>query len=414
MQKVTIYRRLEELCHCAIDQAWFRGTDIKTDLVLYSPYYTCKDHDAILFTAYNNDIKENIIISPIKKNRKYQPQVTSEVTEKQPLKTKEKKCDKHKTELYPTNASTHITQVSTTRQFTNDEGVRCWMNVSLQLLLCGLDHLTPNIWNTLTSDFGVMLKNYRFPEIYNNTDRVMSLANMPTNEYNDPEVFFNTIESNTSQWNDIPNIFMHNILQENTMTKCSHKFEITSKKLTYTTTLPSPGTIINNYLENLSTSITSIVNNYYCETCKQSKNVRIRGANQRNKLLNHNSNFIIFKFYNNHHSNMIEIRHIISNSPIQLKDKNGNVRMYEIIAVILFLSAKKHYVAHIKHTSGPWILCNDTNINIISHDNIGMHRNGVITHILIKKTNLQQIEDDNSQIEEELNLNLDIFKNIDQ
>ena len=41
-----------------------------------------------------------------------------------------------------------------------------------------------------------------------------------------------------------------------------------------------------------------------------------------------------------------------------------------------------------------------------------MHRNGVITHILIKKTNLQQVEHDNSAIEEELNLNLDIFKKI--
>ena len=37
-----------------IDQAWFRGTAVgSTSLELYSPYYTCKDHDALLFTAYD-------------------------------------------------------------------------------------------------------------------------------------------------------------------------------------------------------------------------------------------------------------------------------------------------------------------------------------------------------------------------
>jgi hypothetical protein len=37
-----------------IDQAWFRGSAVgSTSLELYSPYYTCKDHDALLFTAYD-------------------------------------------------------------------------------------------------------------------------------------------------------------------------------------------------------------------------------------------------------------------------------------------------------------------------------------------------------------------------
>ena len=37
-----------------IDQAWFRGSaEGSVNLQLYSPYYTCKDHDALLFTAYD-------------------------------------------------------------------------------------------------------------------------------------------------------------------------------------------------------------------------------------------------------------------------------------------------------------------------------------------------------------------------
>ena len=34
-----------------IDQAWFRGKNDSCDLVCRSPYYTCKDHDALLFTS---------------------------------------------------------------------------------------------------------------------------------------------------------------------------------------------------------------------------------------------------------------------------------------------------------------------------------------------------------------------------
>ena len=48
-----------------IDQAWFRGSAVgSTSLELYSPYYTCKDHDALLFTAYDEStapLDENVI-----------------------------------------------------------------------------------------------------------------------------------------------------------------------------------------------------------------------------------------------------------------------------------------------------------------------------------------------------------------
>ena len=35
-----------------IDQAWYRGDTSNCDMKIYSPYYTCKDHDALLFTQH--------------------------------------------------------------------------------------------------------------------------------------------------------------------------------------------------------------------------------------------------------------------------------------------------------------------------------------------------------------------------
>ena len=35
-----------------IDQAWLRCKTNHYDVQLYSPYYTCKDHDALLFSLY--------------------------------------------------------------------------------------------------------------------------------------------------------------------------------------------------------------------------------------------------------------------------------------------------------------------------------------------------------------------------
>ena len=48
---------LSEATHLAggrIDQAWcnYTGGAVEVDVKLYSPYYTCKDHDALLFTTY--------------------------------------------------------------------------------------------------------------------------------------------------------------------------------------------------------------------------------------------------------------------------------------------------------------------------------------------------------------------------
>jgi hypothetical protein len=33
-----------------IDQAWLRKGDMDTTVQLYSPYYTCRDHDALLIS----------------------------------------------------------------------------------------------------------------------------------------------------------------------------------------------------------------------------------------------------------------------------------------------------------------------------------------------------------------------------
>ena len=35
-----------------IDQAWYRGDANNCSIKMYSPYYTCKDHDAILFSQH--------------------------------------------------------------------------------------------------------------------------------------------------------------------------------------------------------------------------------------------------------------------------------------------------------------------------------------------------------------------------
>ena len=49
---------MSEATHLAggrIDQAWcnYMGGPVGVDVKLYSPYYTCKDHDALLFTTYD-------------------------------------------------------------------------------------------------------------------------------------------------------------------------------------------------------------------------------------------------------------------------------------------------------------------------------------------------------------------------
>ena len=36
-----------------IDQAWLREGDMGSTIQLYSPYYTCKDHDALLISVFD-------------------------------------------------------------------------------------------------------------------------------------------------------------------------------------------------------------------------------------------------------------------------------------------------------------------------------------------------------------------------
>ena len=43
-----------------LDQAWLRNSNQKHDIQLYSPYYTCKDHDALLFSLYDPTTEQGI------------------------------------------------------------------------------------------------------------------------------------------------------------------------------------------------------------------------------------------------------------------------------------------------------------------------------------------------------------------
>ena len=43
-----------------IDQAWLRDDRNAYDVQLYSPYYTCKDHDALLVTLYDSQKPQGI------------------------------------------------------------------------------------------------------------------------------------------------------------------------------------------------------------------------------------------------------------------------------------------------------------------------------------------------------------------
>ena len=36
-----------------LDQIWYKSTSQNYNIQLYSPYYTCRDHDALLFTKYD-------------------------------------------------------------------------------------------------------------------------------------------------------------------------------------------------------------------------------------------------------------------------------------------------------------------------------------------------------------------------
>ena len=45
-----------------IDQAWVRYTTYKATIQIYSPYYNCKDDDALLFTLYDTTTEQGDII----------------------------------------------------------------------------------------------------------------------------------------------------------------------------------------------------------------------------------------------------------------------------------------------------------------------------------------------------------------
>ena len=268
------------------------------------------------------------------------------------------------------------------RRFTNPGSVRCWMNAALQLLLCGLDHMSPDIWNTLTSSLGSLLKSYRDPDEYTNTNFAMIMAEMPDNRWNDPEVFFEKISD--SECRDIKEIFMHKTWLLNTMTECSHTSGTMSENFTFRHLLPPPNTDMNNYLEMASSTRDYALNDYYCEICVEAGKGQNRGATQNSSLLNHSSDFIIYKFFITRQTFIPGDRTINPQRIVHLKNHDGQTGMYEIIAVILFVN-ENHYIAHTKQTSGIWCRCDDQNISEISPSMVGNHPNGYPTHILVRR-----------------------------
>ena len=69
---------------------------------------------------------------------------------------------------------------------------------------------------------------------------------------------------------------------------------------------------------------------------------------------------------------------------VKLRDRTGQVAEYQVISIILFVN-QNHYVTHIRHTSGQWMECDDTNVKLLKNDEVGNHLNGHVHSILLKQ-----------------------------
>ena len=103
--------------------------------------------------------------------------------------------------------------------------VRCWMNASLQLLLCGLDHKGEIGWQSLQSKWGLILSQYKRHLEYNNTRVAIQsmVGNDGSERYNlgDPQKVFDNIESIDYKISDVKSIFSHRVSITTTMNSCS-------------------------------------------------------------------------------------------------------------------------------------------------------------------------------------------------
>ena len=68
---------------------------------------------------------------------------------------------------------------------------------------------------------------------------------------------------------------------------------------------------------------------------------------------------------------------------------------------MLHISSYQHYVAHIRHPSGQWLLCDDQVILPIKR--IGKQKDATVTHVLLKKLEIIREENTHEDYEHQYN-----------
>ena len=262
------------------------------------------------------------------------------------------------------------------------------MNASLQLLLCGLDHKGEIGWQSLQSKWGLILKQYKRHLEYNNTRVAIEgmVGNDGSERYNlgDPQKVFDNIESIDYKISDVKSIFSHRVSITTTMNSCSHnsKSPKIQSRVSTLLSLPPENTDMNQYMEQ---PLVSKPKDYECEECKK-KGAVSRGAKSHTKFMDHNQDFILFTFNvpKDKESNIGTHRAVDNQRNVNLIDSTNQVAEYQIIAIILYVN-KNHFVTHVRHTSGHWMECDDSNVKLIDNDGVGHHLNGRIHSILLKQ-----------------------------
>ena len=266
--------------------------------------------------------------------------------------------------------------------------VRCWMNASLQLLLCGLDHKGEIGWQSLQSKWGLILKQYKRHLEYNNTRVAIEgmVGNDGSERYNlgDPQKVFDNIESIDYKISDVKSIFSHRVSITTTMNSCSHnsKRQKIQSRVSTLLSLPPENTDMNEYMEK---PLVSKPKDYECEECKNKGAVSI-GAQSHTKFMDHNQDFILFTFHvpKDKESNVGTHRAVDHQRNVNLIDSTGQVAEYQVIAIILYVN-QNHYVTHVRRISGHWMECDDSNVKLLDSDGIGNHQNGHVHSILLKQ-----------------------------
>ena len=168
------------------------------------------------------------------------------------------------------------------------------------------------------------------------------------------------------------------------MNSCSHnsKSPKIQSRVSTLLSLPPENTDMNEYMEQ---PLVSKPKDYECEECKNKGAVSI-GAQSHTKFMDHNQDFILFTFNvpKDKESNIGTHRAVDHQRNVNLIDSTNQVAEYQIIAIILYVN-QNHFVTHVRHTSGHWMECDDSNVKLIDNDGVGHHLNGRIHSILLKQ-----------------------------